>query len=301
MAFFITAFMKSKDKKGIFGFLVITFSITYLIEFLLISGGISPIMQGLGQYVVAAVMWVPALAAFITIKFITKEETKILRIRFGNRKAFLYSAVIIPFCYLIIYGITYLFGLGEPDWQMNHFKSFFANENVTIPEIQNPTLTWTMLYFTTLLFAPILNGLFGFGEELGWRGYLLFKLLPLGKWKAYTLLGIIWGLWHLPLILVGFMYPGYPYYGIILFCLLTFALGIYMNELTIKNDSSILAGWIHGLFNSQRLGIWTLLFPNVNPVLGGYNGLVGLAVWLILGIFTVSYLKKTNHQMSKFS
>lgn len=284
------------DKKGIISFLLITFSITYLIEFLLISQGVSPIMQGLGQYIVALVMWVPALAAFITVKFIRKEEFKILRIRFGSWKPYLKSALLIPVCYLIIYLLTYILGLGEPDWQMNHFKSIFQNQEVTIPEIPNPVTTWTALYFTTLLFAPILNGVFAFGEEMGWRGYLLFKLMPLGKLKAYALLGIIWGLWHLPLILSGFMYPGYPYWGIILFCILTFSLGIYMNELTIKYNSSVLAGWIHGLFNSQRLGIWTILFPGVNPLLGGYNGAVGLIVWMLLGIITLQYFKK-NYQI----
>jgi membrane protease YdiL (CAAX protease family) len=38
----------------------------------------------------------------------------------------------------------------------------------------------------------VLIGLFGFGEEFGWRGYLLPKLMPLGRWKAYVLVGIIW-------------------------------------------------------------------------------------------------------------
>lgn len=289
--------MNPTDKKGIVSFLIITFVLTYLIEFALISGGVSPIMQGLGQYVVALVMWVPALAAFITVKFITKEDFKILRIRFGSWKPYLLTALLIPACYLIIYIITYFLNFGQPDWQMNHFKSFFEKEGIAIPAIPNPSLTWGALYFTTLLFAPIINGLFGFGEELGWRGYLLFKLMPLGKWKAYSILAIIWGLWHLPLILVGFMYPGYPYYGIILFCILTFGLGLFMNELTIRYKSAVLAGWVHGLFNSQRLGIWTILFPDVNPLLGGYNGLVGLAIWILLGIITMRYFRHNNYQM----
>lgn len=94
------------------------------------------------------------------------------------------------------------------------------------------------------------------------------------------------------MLIIGFMYPGYPYIGIVFFIGLTFTLGIYMNELTLKNQSSVLAGWIHGLFNSQRLGIRTILFPNVNPLLGGYNGLIGMAVWLALGLFVVWQNKK---------
>lgn len=283
--------MSSTDKKGIISFLLITFSITYGIEFAFIAGGVSPIMQGLGQYMVAAVMWVPALAAFITVKFITKENFNILRIRFGPWKNYLYSALIIPFCYLIIYGLTYLTGLGIPDWEMNYFKNIFSEQNVSIPVISNVAAVWGALYLSTLFVAPVLNGLFGFGEELGWRGYLLFKLMPLGKWKAYTLLAVIWALWHLPLILVGFMYPGYSIIGLFFFIGLTFTLGIYMNELTLKYQCSVIAGWIHGLFNSQRLGIWTILFPNVNPLFGGYNGIIGMIVWLILGVIVLRKFK----------
>jgi hypothetical protein len=42
----------------------------------------------------------------------------------------------------------------------------------------------------------------------------------------------------------------------------------------------ILAGWIHGAFNGQAYGAWRVLFPNVNPLLGGLTGLVGIVVGL---------------------
>lgn len=284
--------MSTTDKKGILSFILITFMLTYGIEFALIANGISPVMKGLGQYAVALVMWVPAVAALITSKFITKEGTSILKIKFGSWKPYLFSALLIPACYLIIYTLTYFFGFGYPDWEMTYFKSVFKGSGIDIPVIPDHSGVWILLYLTTLFFAPIINGLFGFGEELGWRGFLLFKLLPLGKWKAYSLLAIIWGLWHLPLIIVGFMYPGYPFSGMFMFCILTFSLGIYMNELTIHYNSSVIAGWVHGLFNSQRLGIWAILFPGVDPLLGGYNGVVGLAIWFFLGLFTLKYYQK---------
>lgn len=273
------------DKKGIISFLLITFVITYGIEFGLIAYGVSPIVYGLGQYVIAAVMWVPALATFITIKFITKEGFAITNIRFGNWRPYMYVALIIPLCFLIIYLLTYFLGIGVPDWQLTSLRKLFEQGGTQIPQMPSPLITWGGLYLSTLFIAPIINTIFGFGEELGWRGYLLPKLMPLGKTKAYVLLGIIWGLWHLPMVLVGFMYPGYPVLGSIMFTLLTIIFGIYINELTLKYKSSILAGFIHGVFNSQRLGIWTLLFPGLSPLFGGFSGIIGLVVWLILGLF----------------
>jgi hypothetical protein len=153
-----------------------------------------------------------------------------------------------------------------------------------------PGLLLAGLLFISLFLSPFGNSLVAFGEEWGWRGYLLPRLLPLGKWKAYLLLGAIWGLWHAPLILVGFNYPGYPVLGIVLMMLLTTALGIYMNELTLRNQSAVLAGWIHGVFNSQAYGIWRVLFLNMNPIFGGITGLTGIVVLLALGWATLRWL-----------
>jgi membrane protease YdiL (CAAX protease family) len=143
---------------------------------------------------------------------------------------------------------------------------------------------WPTLFGATLVAGPLVNGLVALGEEIGWRGYLLPKLMPLGKLKAYVLMGVIWALWHLPLLLIGFVYPGQPLWGTLAFMALLVAFGIYINELSLRHRSSILAGWMHGVFNSQKLGVWPLLFPTLNPLIGGYAGIVGIAVWLALGL-----------------
>lgn len=46
------------------------------------------------------------------------------------------------------------------------------------------------------------------GEEFGWRSFLLQKLLPLGRWEALLISGLIWSLWHAPLVFI----PN-PYYS----------------------------------------------------------------------------------------
>lgn len=275
------------DRKGIFTFLGITFLITYLIEGALILGGVR--FQGIGatygQLVVVAAMWVPALATVLTTKLVSREGLAIANIRFGAWRPYLAAGVLIPLCFAIIYALTWLLGLGQPDWQLVHFQAMIVAAGAEAPPMPPPLLIWTALFVSSLLVAPVVNGFAAYGEELGWRGYLLPKLMPLGRVRAYLVLGLVWGLWHLPLLLAGFTYPGQPFLGTLAFMGMTTTFGIYLNELTLRNRSSILAGWGHGVFNSQALGIWRLLFPDVNPLIGGYAGLVGIAVWLALGMW----------------
>ena len=105
----------------------------------------------------------------------------------------------------------------------------------------------------------------------------------------------ILGLWHAPLILIGFNYPGYPILGVLMMIFLTTALSIFMNEMTLRYESAILAGWIHGVFNSQAYGIWCwLLFANTHPILGGITGLVGIVVLGLVGYATVMWGKRAR-------
>lgn len=282
---------QSVDRRGVASFLLITFSLTYLIEGVLaLNGfrweGVPPI---LGQYVIAGVMWVPALATVITIKFITREGFGITNLRFGSFKPYLFSGLIIPLAFAVIYGVTWLLGLGQPDWNLNALRELMTSSGADVSTMPPASTLLVVLFISSLFLGPTINGIFGFGEELGWRGYLLPKLMPLGKARAYLTLGIIWGLWHAPLVLMGFNYPGYPYLGVVWMCALTTALGIFLNEMTLRYKSSILAGSIHGAFNGQGYGIWRQLFPAVNPLLGGMTGIIGTLVFTGLGLWVTRW------------
>ncbi len=275
------------DRKGIISFLIITFGITYAIEGTMIVAGfrLTRIPPLYGPLIIAGVMWVPAVATVLTIKFITHEGFAITNFRIGALRPFLTSALVVPACFIATYTLTWLPGLGQPDWQLADFRALMASTGVETSTMPSSALILPALFLASLVLGPTINGIFGFGEEFGWRGYLLPKLMPLGKLKAYTLVGVIWGLWHAPLIVVGFNYPGYPLLGIVGMVVMTTAVGVYINEMTLQNRSSILAGWIHGAFNGQAYGIWRILFPQVNPLLGGFTGVIGAAVWLIPGLW----------------
>lgn len=66
------------------------------------------------------------------------------------------------------------------------------------------------LQLAVLPVAAVINLVPALGEELGWRGWLLPKLMPLGPVPAIPVSGVLWGVWHAPLVLLGYNDPTAP-------------------------------------------------------------------------------------------
>ncbi len=138
--------------------------------------------------------------------------------------------------------------------------------------------------------------IFAFGEEIGWRGYLLPILMELiNKERAILLNGILWGLAHAPLIYLGFNYGldywGAPYTGIIMMILVCVVLDIWLSYVTIKSNSIIPASILHGSINV--IGEWPALVAvsGINPLWGpGPTGIIGMA-GLLIGVIILLYWK----------
>ena len=81
------------------------------------------------------------------------------------------------------------------------------------------------------------------GEELGWRGFLLPRLLPLGQWRAIVLSGAIWGFWHAPVILHGHNYPTQPVLGVFMMLIFCALVGAIFSWLYLR----ALSPWARGL------------------------------------------------------
>jgi len=205
------------DRKGVWTFLALTFGVTFVYEGSLIGSGMSmdfglasagPMPPAYAPLLIGLAMWIPAVSTVIVAKFITKEGFGVTNFRIGALKPYAMSALVIPAAFAVIYALTWLFGLATPDWQLQSLRHALVAKGIDTANMPDPRLVLPAIFLASLVMGPVVNGLFGFGEEFGWRGYLLPKLMPVGKWKAYTLVGIIWGLWHAPLILLACSGPG---------------------------------------------------------------------------------------------
>jgi len=134
-------------------------------------------------------------------------------------------------------------------------------------------LVFTLLY--ALLTTPLT-----FGEEWGWRGYLLPQLLPLGQWPALLLSGAIWGLWHTPLILLGFDYPLHPVLGVLLITLVGVIFGTLLGWTRLKTGSVWPAVLGHASIDASAGAV--LVFGRAGaPFDSAVLGLTGWTGWIV--------------------
>ena len=93
-----------------------------------------------------------------------------------------------------------------------------------------------------------------FGEEFGWRGYMMPKLEELMPMPAAVIVGgIFWGLWHAPLTIAGHNfgidYPGYPWKGILFMCVDCVLINAFLTFLTVRTNSVFPAAICHSVHN----------------------------------------------------
>jgi len=119
------------------------------------------------------------------------------------------------------------------------------------------------------------------GEEFGWRGYLQRRLDPRRPLRAAVITGFIWGVWHYPVILAGYEYPGYPLTGLIVFPVGTIFLAIIFGWLRERTGSIWAPSLAHAATNAIGGSLILLAFwGGSHPIFVHYLGVYG---WLPLG------------------
>jgi uncharacterized protein len=136
------------------------------------------------------------------------------------------------------------------------------------------------VWLALLLINTPLTAVLTLGEEYGWRGYLLPKLLPLGEIKASAIIALIWAPWHLPLLMVGLNYVDKNPLAVMAFMLVfTLGLSLALTRLFVAAGGSVLVvTFAHASLNAfgDRLSDSTHL--SGDPFLVSVGGLVGFAV-----------------------
>lgn len=299
---------KKQDSKRILIYILITFGLTWayclLVVYPLANGEVLSGIPALAtQFLVAAAMFFPALGVLLT-RLITKEGFKNAWLKPNIKKHIRY--------YLLAWfgpGILTLLGAaiyfllvpGSFDPDCGYMRLTMAAAGVPY-EAQAVPMNLLMLIQTVqaFLLAPILNFVTCFGEEWGWRGYLLPKMSErFSTIPTLLITGVIWGLWHAPLTIIGHNYGlgywGYPFTGIAMMCVFCIVMGIFLSYVTLKTGSCIPAILGHGAINGiGAIGIY-FTQDGGNPFIGpAPTGIIGIIPFIIVVIFMVIHLKRNE-------
>jgi membrane protease YdiL (CAAX protease family) len=270
-------------------FLILTFVISFSIAGIYKLAGGGP--GGKVEFTVLGViyMFIPSICVVIVQKLVHHEKIKTdLLISFKINKWFFVAWLLMPIISLCSIGISMLF----PEITYNpkmlgmleRFKYLMTPEQLEQTQKAIESLPVNLLWLTLLqgLVAGVtVNAIAAFGEELGWRGFLLKEFKEMSFLKASIIIGFIWGIWHAPLILMGHNYPQHPQIGVLMMIILCILLTPLLLYITIKAKSVIASAIMHGTMNATA-GISIMAIKGGNDLTVGIAGLAGFITLAIL-------------------
>ncbi len=122
------------------------------------------------------------------------------------------------------------------------------------------------------------------GEEIGWRGYMLTRLVDSGVPAPILMSGLAWGLWHTPLILSGQYASGpHPILAVCLFVAGIVAGGYVFAWLRLSSGSIWPSIWGHGTWNAVIQGAFDRSTTGRN-VWVGESGVLTAGVLILFAV-----------------
>lgn len=297
-------------RHSIGSFLLLAFGSTWLVAGIGAAMGIRA-SSGMPYMVLAAMcMLMPALAAVVQHRFIDGAPwgalgLQLQRVRWGRLAlTALVAAAIVPLVLGVAHALGDVAGIGAfghaslgQDRLRAGMQEVAAATGQVLPATaleKVATVPGVVVLLVGLLgaaFAACTANLpFMLGEELGWRGYLYDRTGGWSVQRRVLFTGVVWGIWHAPLILMGHNYPGHPYVGVVLmvvFCTLL----AYLFDWSRTRANSVWGPCVlHGMINGSA-GLFALFAWGGHPLVNtpvGVAGFIALAVlclcvWLLDG------------------
>jgi uncharacterized protein len=179
-----------------------------------------------------ALMWSPAVASVIA-RLVLREGFSDVSFRFGGLRTLPWYALGlgVPLAVgILAYGGAWLTGL----------VGFQGGAGAFLVGLLSAA-TWITIY----------SFIFTAGEEIGWRGYMLTRLIDAGVPRPVLVSGLIWALWHLPLILAGIYAAGpYPALSAVLFVVSVTSTSFVYARMRLETGSIWPVIFAHSAWNS---------------------------------------------------
>src|SRR5690606_34483819 len=180
--------------------------------FIIANGGV----RNFGPLWIVALMCIPG-ALSIVLRLILKSGFGDAGFRVGKGRYYLYAAAVPLLLALLV-------GLISAALDIRNFS---------------PVSLEQLTQLGPILLSVLGLGLIGaFGEELGWRGFLLPKMISGGIKNSYLFSGLVWASWHLPLIAFGGFYQvDNGLLMALIYCVGIIAMSYVFSELRVRSGS----------------------------------------------------------------
>ena len=270
-----------KTKNELTWFLAITLPATWGIGlYNWNNGGLDNIWSRVTMYVPATVVLLLYLFKFHKPIFRNND----LGMRFKGWKYWIIAPFVLTVLSVASYSISWFF---HPE--------LFSSVDTIKTTLEHKGFYWGNIG-TGLIVIFLVNGVIGsifdipmfLGEELGWRGFMIPRMMALLKPKmAFLAGGTIWALWHTVMIAEGLNYPNHFFPGIGMMILMTIPVGIIIQYFYYKSKSIFVAALAHAALNKSAMSMsFVIDKANYNTLLDGPTGIAGIillytvAAWL---------------------
>lgn len=274
-------------------FILITLVVTWLVALPLYLADVTTV-QALYLPLSLVMMGMPALVAWLIVRRTRPKGQRAATLGFNRHRplprffVYLVLAFLLPIVIALL-SLPIASAMGLYDADLTNFaglQQLFADAGVTGMPVE---IILVNQVINVVLAAWFINLIPALGEEIGWRGWLTPQLLPLGVLPTIGITGVIWGLWHTPLILLGHNYPHLPGWQAVVFMVMFCTLiGGILAWLTIRTNSVWPAALGHSTINA--IGALPLLFSAEPTFDSAHVGITGTTGWIVAAVILVVLL-----------
>lgn len=297
---------KKVETKRLLIFMGLCFGVAWLTEFFSIipmyrSGNAEAVQEAANM--VSQLMLTPALSVVVA-RIATREGLAKSGLQFNfteHKLLFLagwFGMTALTFLGAVIYFLVFRDNF---DPQMGNFMTVYS-ASMADKNVQTDNIDIMAVYRTDLLIkvftAAVLDIINSFGEEWGFRAYLLPKLYRrLGAVPSMVLSGFASGLWYAPLVAVGYYYGsgnvGFPVVNILAMCVFGTVTGIIYSYLCLRTGSVFPPVFAHSAVNVMMSQATLLTFDGGNYFVGpAPTGILSGLPFIVVAALCLVSMKK---------
>jgi len=238
---------------------------------------------------VGALMMCPALSAFITLKLMKRPISSIpwsLKCLKNLRLSYL-----VPLAYITIsYVLIWVFGFGDI---LNQETITEWSQELGMEGFSSTVVLLTMIVLLSVV-GVVKNIGSTLGEEIGWRGFFIYELRKVFSFGTVSIIsGLIWAIWHWPIIILIYKGSGSLLLHITAFTVLIVAISVILAYYTFKSNSLWPAALFHSVHNIYIQKIFTPL-TITNDSSTFWIDEYGLMLPIITIIFAIYFWRKAK-------